>query len=115
MTRNCCVDDKIFFFSEIKAVYEINKQNFISNSLLKLTEAHLNLTPFQKMRVKLVTQPLSFTVASTIKTCLERRELKSYTTLDTPKFFEYIDQIFDCLNNSQNHFTKNSYNCASTN
>jgi hypothetical protein len=57
---------KITVFSDIAAKYQIDKKNIKSKSLLKITEAHINPSSFQKMRVNLAVQLFSHTMASTI-------------------------------------------------
>lgn len=76
ITRHVCINNKIISFSDIKAVYEIKKQNFKIYLLLKLIKTYLNPTSFQKIHGKLATQLISFTVASTIKICVENGKIK---------------------------------------
>lgn len=82
-----------------------------SKSLLKITEAHINPSSFQKMRVKLAVQLFSHTMASTIRTCIETNGLKSKTAKNTADFVDFINKLFDCLN-SKTLYTSNLYNCG---
>ncbi|KAL4121023.1 hypothetical protein QTP88_013608 [Uroleucon formosanum] len=102
---------KIAAFSDIVATYEIDKKNIKSKSLLKITEAHINPSSFQKMRVKLAVQLFSHTMASTIRTCIETNELKSNTAKNTANCVDFINKLFDCLN-SKTLYTSNPYNCG---
>jgi len=98
-------------FSDIAATHEIDKKNIKSKALLKITEAHINPSSFQKMRVKLAVQLFSHTMASTIRTCIETNELKSKTAKNTSDFVEFINKLFDCLNSRTLH-SSNPYNCG---
>ncbi|KAL4090996.1 hypothetical protein QTP88_025743 [Uroleucon formosanum] len=102
---------KIAAFSDIVATYEIDKKNIKSKSLLKITEAHIDPSSFQKMRVKLAVQLFSHTMASTIRTCIETNELKSNTAKNTANFVDFINKLFDSLN-SKTLYTSNPYNCG---
>jgi len=98
-------------FSDITKTYEIDKNNIKSKSLLKITEAHIYPSSFQKMRVKLAVQFFSHTMASTIRTCIETDELKSQTAKNTADFVDFINKLFDCLN-SKTLYSSNPYNCG---
>lgn len=63
------------------------------------------------MGVKLAVQLLSYTMASTIRTCIGTNQLLSKTANHTADFIEFVNKLFDCLN-SRTLFSKNPYNCA---
>ena len=60
--------------------------------LTKLTNDHMNLTPYSVMRVRLAAQVLSQTVG----TCLNN--FGPPGTAGTTKFCIMMDKFFDCLN-----------------
>lgn len=91
--------------------YQIDKKNTKSRALLKITDAHINPSSFQKMRVKLAVQLLSHTMASTIRICIGTKHLLSKTANNTAEFIEFVNKLFDCLN-SRTLFSKNEYNCV---
>lgn len=106
-------DDKIISFNDIKQTYELDKKNNKSRSLVKITDAHIYPSSFQKMRVKLAAQLLSHSMAATIRTCKETGQLQSDTSSDTADFIEFINNLFDCLN-SRSLYSRNPYCCALT-
>src|SRR6218665_543967 len=63
----------------------------------KLTDGHLQLKPFKKMKVSLATQVLSHSVAAAIRTYVRFKKLND-SALSTANFIERIDRIFDVLN-----------------
>lgn len=103
--------DDTISFSDIAETYQIDKKNTKSRALLKITDAHINPSSFQKMRVKLAVQLLSHTMASTIRTCIGTKQLLSKTANNTAEFIEFVNKLFDCLN-SRTLFSKNAYSCA---
>ena len=72
----------------------------------KLTEKHIHPTNFNKMRVKLATQVLSHTVAASLCTYASLGGLPS-TAMGTSEFLSKFDSVFDCVNCSTLHSTKN--------
>lgn len=99
-------------FSDVRAVYNIDKQN-TSRCLLKLTDAHLNPNAFQKMKCKLALQIFSHSVSATIKTCVQTGQLKSESAIYTSEFVETLNNLFDCLN-SKSLYNKNPFQSALT-
>ena len=58
----------------------------------KLTNEHIYLTSYSKMRVNLAEQVLSSTVSNVMKT------YGSTETHETAMFLEMMDKLFDCCN-----------------
>ena len=89
---------KIASWDHIKIVYEHDqKQTF--RCCPKLTEKHIQPNGFQKMKVRLATQILSQTVASTISTHVALGLLPT-TAMGTAELLSNMDNIFDSLNSS---------------
>lgn len=103
--------DKQISYTDIVDTYHIDKKNKKSKALLKITNAHIFPNSFQKMRVKLATQLLSHSMASTIRTCIQTNELKNKHAPDIADFVDFMNKLFDCLNN-RTLISSNSYNCA---
>ncbi|KAL4149559.1 hypothetical protein QTP88_003486 [Uroleucon formosanum] len=112
---NACFikDDKIISFNDIKKTYELDKENFKSRSLVKITDAHIYSSSFQKMRVKLAAQLLSNSMTAAIRTCIETGQLQSNTSSNTADFIDFINNLFDRLN-SRSLYSNNAYLCALT-
>ena len=79
-------------------MYERDKLQAI-RSCPKLTDKHVHLTGFTKMKVKYATQILSHSVSATILTYSSLGALPS-TAADTAELVANFDKIFDCLNSS---------------
>lgn len=84
-------------FSDVRAVYNIDKQN-TSRCLLKFTDAHLNPKAFQKIKCNLALQMFSHSVSPTIETCVQTGQLKSESATYTFEFVETLKNVFDYLN-----------------
>ena len=67
----------------------------------KLTEAHVELTNFSKMKVYLAAQVMSMTVAGNL------REIDEDGQRETIKFIELVDKFFDCLNGHHSYEGRN--------
>ncbi|KAF0746202.1 THAP-type domain-containing protein [Aphis craccivora] len=63
----------------------------------KLTDAHINPSPFQKMKVSYAFQFFSATVAASMRSCVEYGKLP-HAAETTVNFIEYMDKLFDILN-----------------
>lgn len=63
----------------------------------KLTDAHINPGPFQKMKVSYASQVFSATVAAGMRSCVEYGKLPRAAET-TVNFIEYMDKLFDILN-----------------
>ena len=70
----------------------------------KLTDFHINLRPFAKMRVHLATQVLSHTVAAGISTliALGKIEKKGHSTAEFVQFFDKLFNVFNSSNVTSN-------------
>lgn len=82
----------------IADIYERDKTQSI-RALRKITDAHIYLSPFAKMKVKFATQVLSNSVASLICTHIACGTLPPHSYY-TANFILMFDKIFDCLNSS---------------
>ena len=80
------------------ALYNIDCKNSIQ-CCPKLTNAHLHPNNFEKMKVKLVTQILSQTVASAIFMAVSGCFLPP-SAVGTAELIDQLDKTFDCLNSS---------------
>ena len=89
-------ETKVASWDDIKVVYERDKQQTL-RCCPKLTQKHLNLNGFQKMKVKLATQVMSQTVASTLSTYVALGALPP-SAIGTAELISNFDNIFDCLN-----------------
>lgn len=89
-------DDIIASFDVIRQLYELEKASCL-RLCPKLTDGHIQLKPFKKMKVSLATQVLSHSVAAGIRTYVRFKKLND-SALSTASFVERIDQIFDVLN-----------------
>ena len=85
-------------WNDILTMYERDKSQTI-RSCPKLTNKHVHLTGFTKMKVKYATQILSHTVSATILTYSSLGALPS-TAAGTAVLVANFDKIFDCLNSS---------------
>lgn len=106
-------NDLIFSFKDIKDTYNLDKLSKKNKALVKITDAHIYPTAFQKMQVKLAAQVLSHAMSSAIRTSVATGQLSSKTAMDTANFIEFINNLFDCLN-SESLFSNNPYNSALT-
>lgn len=95
------LNGKFIRFSDIKKVYELDKQSDTGKALIKLTDIHLNPNNFQKMSVKLAAQLLSHSVYAAIKTALRTGQLVSITGENTAFFVKTVDEMFDALNSTR--------------
>lgn len=71
----------------------------------KLTEAHINPGPFQKMKVSYASQVFSATVAAGMRSCVEYGKLPRAAET-TVNFIEYMDKLFDILNSKTKSASK---------
>lgn len=101
--------DKVASWADILLFYNLDKKLPIRTAY-KLTEAHVNPTNFQKMKVKLAAQVLSRTVASSMMTYVSLNALPAQA-VGTIELIEEIDKLFDLLNSSQLK-AKKKYNNA---
>ncbi|CAI6369764.1 unnamed protein product [Macrosiphum euphorbiae] len=104
-------DDKEISYTDIIDTYQVDKKNKKSRALLKITDAHIFPNSFQKMRVKFATQVFSHSMASTMRTCIQTKQLQNKNAQDTADFVDFMNKLFDCLN-SRTLLSNNPYNCA---
>lgn len=90
--------EKIANWDHIQAIYKRDKEQTI-RCCPKLTEKHLHPNGFQKMKVKLATQVLSHTVASTMNMYIALGALPP-SAVGTAEFISNFNNIFDCLKSS---------------
>ncbi|KAL4082974.1 hypothetical protein QTP88_029430, partial [Uroleucon formosanum] len=74
----------------------------------KLTDAHINPSPFQKMKVRYSSQIFSATVAAGMRICIEGGILSPIAEI-TLMFIDYMDKLFDILNSKPK--TGNVFKC----
>jgi len=81
-----------------KYLNDFNKANQrINRCAPKLTDAHINPGPFQKMKVYYSSHVLSVTVKAGKRSCVEYGKLPRAAEI-TVNFIEYMDKLFDILN-----------------
>lgn len=97
-------DEKIASWDDIEVVYERDKQQTL-RCCPKLTKKHIHPNGFQKMKVKLATQVVSQTVASTVCMYISLGALPP-SAVGTAELIAKFDNIFDCLNSSNLNSTK---------
>ncbi len=90
--------NKVACWDHILMMYEKDKSLQI-RCCPKLSDSHINLTGFTKMKVKYATQILSHSVSSTILTYVSVNALPA-TAAGTAELISNFDKIFDCLNSS---------------
>jgi len=71
----------------------------------KLSEAHINPGPFQKMKVKYASQIFSNTVAAAMQCCIQGGSLP-LTAETTITFIEHMDKLFELLNSKNKSGSK---------
>ena len=89
-------DGKVASSNDIKSFFE-KDQKLPIRVAPKLTDRHLNLNGFLKMKVKLASQVFSHSVAAGISTYVALNGLPD-TALGTAQFVSQMDTIFDCCN-----------------
>jgi hypothetical protein len=81
--------------------YDFDKEGGIKMAP-KLTDNHINLPMFTKMRVNLAAQVLSHSVAAGMSTMQRLGRLPEEAKV-TANFLEQMDQLFNCFNSSSVH------------
>lgn len=89
---------------DIVNFYDFDKDNEIRLAP-KLTDDHIRLPMFMKMRVRLATEVLSHSVAAGIAT-LTRLGKLSPGAKATANFVEFMDKLFNCFNSSSRKSSK---------
>ena len=95
---------KVASWEDIQVIYERDRTQNL-RCCPKLTEKHINPNGFMKMKVKLATQTISQTVASTMSTYISLGALPP-SAMGTAELISNFDNIFDCLNSSSLSSTK---------
>lgn len=93
-SRKLCNNDQCLSWRTIEDLYDIEKK--LRVQMTKLTQAHVKLTSFSCMNVRLAAQVLSGTVAQALRKHKERR-LRDYSD-EFVKFIDLMNKSFDCLN-----------------
>lgn len=106
--NNLLFNGEKIYFKDINDTYEIDKN---SRSLLKITDAHINLGLFQLMSCKLAMHLFSNKVATTMKICIVTQQLKSKTAPNTEEIIKQLNNLLDCLNRNS-LFNSNPFKCA---
>ena len=91
------MDGKIISWDHIKALYNIKKFDKIQVAG-KLSENHMNLTSFSKMRVDYATETLSQSVASGIRSVVMLSSKLPQEAIHTAEFCEFFNCLFDIFN-----------------
>ncbi|KAK9744167.1 hypothetical protein QE152_g8037 [Popillia japonica] len=98
-------------WKDIKLVYTLDSHQSLAKVLPKITDAHINPNPFQKMRVKLATQVFSKSFSNAIKLAKSTGQLTSITANSTSLFLLKMNNLFDTLN-SRTLNNSNEFKCA---
>lgn len=109
LKHNFSFKGKTVSFDDIRHLYMIDSNRTTTRAAPKLTRAHNNPSPFQKMNVALATQVMSHTTASALRTVVGTGQIKSITA--TAEFIDLMNSLFDVLN-SKAKLSKNPDNCA---
>lgn len=97
--HNFCYNGKLTSWQHVVQFY--NSDKILLNRLApKLTDAHVNPTNREKMKVYLAAQVLSATVAAGMNTHVALQKL-STDAIGTIEFIELFDRLFDVMNSSQ--------------
>ena len=88
-------DNKTAQWRDIVKFYDVKKKRF--RLAPKLTQKHIQLPAFSKMKVKLAAQVLSRTVAAALETHVQT---DGSSGSETAEFLMKFDQLFDCMNSS---------------
>ena len=91
-------ENKVACWNHIISMYEKDKA-LPMRCCPKLSDSHINLTGFTKMKVKYATQVLSHSVSATILTYVSLNALPA-AAAGTAELISNFDKIFDCLNSS---------------
>ena len=89
---------KVACWDHIVSMYERDKA-LTMRCCPKLSDSHMNLTGFTKMKVKYATQVLSHSVSATILTYVSLNALPA-AAAGTAELISNFDKIFNCLNSS---------------
>jgi len=93
----CFQDQKSATWTDIRKFYQIDRvQRF--RLAPKVTNRHVELPAFSKMKVKLAAQIISRTVAASLET---HAQIIGSSASETAEFLMKFNDIFDCMNSSR--------------
>src|SRR5258705_11753989 len=90
--------DKEACWSDIEAVYELDKQQTLRLAP-RVSDCHMHPNGFMKMRVKYAVQVLSHTTAAMLNAHISWGNLTG-KAMGTVEFINRFDNLFDCVNSS---------------
>ena len=102
-------EGELVYFQIIRMLYQIKKHDKLEIAP-KLTENHVELNSFAKMKVNLATQVLSQSVASAIRSIVILSKKLPADAIYTANFCEFFNNLFDVFNGSGNN--DNDYKSA---
>ena len=94
-------NSNLISFTYIKELYNIKREKKIEIAG-RLTEKHINLSTFSKMRVDYATQTLSHSVASGLRTVVLLSDRLPKEAIHTAEFCELFNNLFDIFNSKGN-------------
>jgi hypothetical protein len=103
-SNDCLYKGKKCKFQYVKDFYKKDQQRALRLAP-KLTDKHVELPAFSKMKVKYATQILSKTVSDAIKTAVEYKELPP-DALGTSELLIDANNLFDVFNSSSKNTPK---------
>lgn len=80
----------------------LDKTSLFARYMPKLTDAHINPSPFQTMSCHLAFQVLSQTVAATLRTYMQKQKITDEDSEDTANFNKLCNNLLDILNSKGN-------------
>jgi hypothetical protein len=100
-------DGKIVSWSHIRQLYDLeSKKKIVATRLVpKLTQKHVELPPFSKMKVKTATHVCSNTAHAAILTYVCGKKMPEDAT-HTAKFLKMMDSLFDVFNSNKVYDSK---------
>lgn len=101
-------------WKNVKEMHNIDRKN-ATKMCPRLSEKHIYLNNFDKMKVKLATQVLSHSCSAAIKMMNEKNlfsENCKINAIPTSNLLKRMDSIFDCLNSSQEYDNKKKLKSA---
>lgn len=111
LKHNAVYEGKLCSFQRIISLFNEDIKNF-PRMVPKLTQSHIELAPYAEMNVSLAAQTLSHSVSSGIKAYVQLKKLSS-DCLNTARYNESFDKLFDCANSTTFNETKVCLNIQS--
>lgn len=109
--NNCIYKGNETYFQDLKDTYEFDKNSNTSQSLLTITNSHINPGPFQLMPYKLAMQLFSNSMATAMLSRILTKRLNSKTALHAKEIIKDLNDLLNVLN-SNFLFNSNPYKCA---